>query len=393
MRKFLVILFILALSAGSGFFVYNRYFSGPMAERAEQANEAFYVSGKVMCKRGGQEQWLELDRDASIRDGDLILTAEDSSIEIKFGKDMKNIISAQEDTTLKLDAISKSGDKAVALEKGNFLADLAELDSDSRFEVKTPTAVCGVLGTGFETVASQDKTTVKVYDGQVYVKSAGIRGIIGKEVIVGQGNQTTVHKSDSPQQPVPLNEQDMKKWHNWKEDIAGHMFRTFYVYLDENSPQNHYNPSGWLGDYDAIRRMTWEDNPHSGNDCQRFRYTGKTTQGAGWVGVYWLNPVNNWGDVKGGYNLTGAEKLTFWARGDKGGETILRFGIGGISGKYPDSCKAEIDHITLTMNWKKYTIDLTGKDLSYISGGFYWMTDKNSNPEGAVIYLDDIMYE
>jgi len=171
------------------------------------------------------------------------------------------------------------------------------------------------------------------------------------------------------------------------------MFRTFYVYLDEANPENHYNPSGWLGDYDAIRRITWDVNPHSGKDCLRFRYTGRTTQGAGWVGVYWLNPVNNWGGEKGGFNLTGAKKLTFWARGENGGEHIVRFGIGGVSGQYSDSCKVEIDSIVLTKKWKKYTIDLIGKNLSYISGGFYWMTDKNSNPEGAIIYLDDIKYE
>jgi len=67
--------------------------------------------------------------------------------------------------------------------------------------------------------------------------------------------------------------------------------------------------------------------------------------------------------------------------------------MGGISGQYPDSCKAEIDSIALTKEWKKYSISLLGKDLSYISGGFYWMTDKNSNPDGAVMYLDDIVYE
>ena len=139
--------------------------------------------------------------------------------------------------------------------------------------------------------------------------------------------------------------------------------------------------------------MSWNEDPHSGNNCLRFVYTGKTTQGAGWAGVYWQNPVNNWGDIKGGYNLSGAKKITFWARGEKGGETIIRFGIGGIGGEYPDSSKSEIGPVVLGKQWNEYTINLTGKDISYINGGFYWMTDKVSNPEGMIFYIDYIKYE
>lgn len=393
MRKLIIILVILLVLCGAGGYLYYQRFLKPAEEQVVQKNEVFYVSGNVLCKRSGEDEWSILDRDASLRDGEMISTSEGSSVEIRFGEGMKNIMSAQENTTIKLDAITKSGDKKIALKKGKFLADLEALDSGSRFEIKTPTAVCGVLGTGFETVASTDSTTVKIYDGQVHVKSAGMRGLISKPVIARQGSQAVIHKSKAPEHPIPLDEKDMERWNNWKGNVAAHMFRTFYVYLDEDSPENHYTPSGWLGDYDAIRRITWDIDPHSGKDCMRFRYTGKTPQGAGWVGVYWQNPVNNWGDVKGGYNLKGAKKLIFWARGEKGGERIVRFGMGGISGLYPDSCKAEIDSIVLTKEWKKYSIDLLGKDLSYISGGFYWMTDKKSNPEGAIMYLDDILYE
>jgi hypothetical protein len=148
-----------------------------------------------------------------------------------------------------------------------------------------------------------------------------------------------------------------------------------------------------VGDYDAIRRISWDQGPYAGKNCLKFVYTGKTPQGAGWAGVYWQNPVNNWGDVKGGYNLKGAKKLTFWARGEKGGEKIMRFGIGGIGGRYPDSSRAEIGPITLEKEWRQYSIDLSEKEISYISAGFYWMTDKISNPEGAVFYIDEIKYE
>jgi hypothetical protein len=45
----------------------------------------------------------------------------------------------------------------------------------------------------------------------------------------------------------------------------------------------------------------------------------KATQGVGWMVIYWQQPPNNLGDRKGGYDLTGAKQLSFWARGEVGG--------------------------------------------------------------------------
>jgi len=109
--------------------------------------------------------------------------------------------------------------------------------------------------------------------------------------------------------------------------------------------------------------------------------------------MYWQNPANNWGDREGGYDLTGATKLTFWVRGENGGERIEEFKIGGITGLYPDSDIAGIGPVMLTQEWKQYEIDLRGKDLSYISGGFAWSTNLDVNLNGVTFYLDDVRYE
>jgi hypothetical protein len=393
MFKSIGISIIILILCAAGFYFYNQHVLGPIGQGIAQKNETFYISGYVSHKKADDKQWSVLSADSEISDGDSIKTAKSSGVDIKFGKDMKNIVSASGDTSVEFTKIARSGNKTIKLHQGTLLSDLKDLDSDSRFEVRTPTAVCGVLGTNFETQVVDDNTVVKVYEGNVHVKGVGMQSLWGKEVVVEQGKQTTVGKSTSPEQPVPISEEDMARWRKWKGELPYRMFRTFYVFSDEDDTRNHYYPSGWLGDYDAIRRVIWEENPNSGKNCLRFRYTGRTPQGAGWVGVYWQNPVNNWGDIEGGFDLVGAKRLSFSARGEKGGETVLRFGMGGIGGQYPDSAKAEIGPIVLTSNWMQYTIDLADKDLSYVSGGFYWMMDKNTNPDGAVIYLDDIRYE
>jgi hypothetical protein len=112
---------------------------------------------------------------------------------------------------------------------------------------------------------------------------------------------------------------------------------------------------------------------------------------ASWGGWYFMNgilratdrePVANWGTVaNAGYDLTGATKLRFWARGDQGGEVIhfFAFGVGNTvvpHELYPDSAtKAETSPpaIPLSSNWAEYSIDLTRTNLNYVLGGFGWL--------------------
>ena len=47
----------------------------------------------------------------------------------------------------------------------------------------------------------------------------------------------------------------------------------------------------------------------------------------------------------------------------------------------------EFGPIELTDTWKQYTINLAGKDLSYISGGFNWVITSDLNPEGATFFI------
>ncbi|MCM8813938.1 MAG: hypothetical protein NC924_08420 [Candidatus Omnitrophica bacterium] len=171
-------------------------------------------------------------------------------------------------------------------------------------------------------------------------------------------------------------------------------FKGFGIYFDRGDRRNHYLPSGWMGDYGDIKYSeSWTENPYSGKTCIRIDYSAEAKQGAGWAGIYWQFPPNNWGTQQGGFDLTGAKKLTFWARGDKGGEQIIEFKIGGITGTYSDTDSASVGPVTLSPEWQQYTIDLDDRDLSYISGGFCWVTNSMVNQQGCTFYLDDIQYE
>lgn len=181
------------------------------------------------------------------------------------------------------------------------------------------------------------------------------------------------------------------------EDFEGRPIgrvKEFTVYLDKGSKENHYAPSGWIGDYNDINMDEgFIASLHSGYTSIQFSYSAKKSHGQGWAGIYWQHPANNWGSKMGGFNLAGMTKLTFWAKGAKGGEIIQKFMVGGIKGVYPDSTLVEFGPVELTDTWKQYTINLVGKDISYINGGFGWVTTAGQNANGCTFYLDDIKFE
>ncbi|MBW6513206.1 MAG: hypothetical protein K0B87_00400 [Candidatus Syntrophosphaera sp.] len=156
----------------------------------------------------------------------------------------------------------------------------------------------------------------------------------------------------------------------------------------DGAPQP-WAPSGWMGDYQALSMDAGSRvSPHSGDNCLEFRYA----QSSSWAGVVWQDPPNDWGELPGGYDLTGAKQLTFWARGAFGGE-IVNFGVGllGPEKKFSDTLAAKLEAVKLTQDWKQYRISLKGKDLSRIKTPFYWSA--SGQKHSLTLYLDDIRFE
>ena len=82
--------------------------------------------------------------------------------------------------------------------------------------------------------------------------------------------------------------------------------------------------------------------------------------------------------------------MNFWAKGKSGGEQIkFGFGLLGDDKKFPDSGKGEIA-VTLTTDWKQYSIDCD-VELNQIKSGFYWTLAGQGKP--VEFFLDRIAYE
>ncbi|MFH1753987.1 MAG: hypothetical protein ABH875_07390 [Candidatus Omnitrophota bacterium] len=177
-------------------------------------------------------------------------------------------------------------------------------------------------------------------------------------------------------------------------DASAGTFNPFYIYSNKRADVNHYAPSGWMGDSGAIKFSDgWPKDTYAGPSCVQIKYLASKSTKEKWAGMYWQDPPNNWGDKIGGHDLVGAKKLVFAIRGENGGEVVNDIFVGGIKGKYADSCSIAIGPIELTKEWEVYEVDLEGQDLSNVIGGFGWSTNMASNPNGCTFYIDEIRFE
>jgi hypothetical protein len=165
-------------------------------------------------------------------------------------------------------------------------------------------------------------------------------------------------------------------------------------------------PAGWMSGGGApqpyITLTAGTPDCHSGADCLHITYrTGGT-----WGGIYWW-PLGcgeegtdaAWRNVQQGacgVNVPEAgvlrtvDRLTFWARGDQGGE-VIEFKIGAVD--VPPTPGRSLGKVTLEPTWKQYAIDLKGADLTHAIGLFAWIAADSDNPQGAAFYLEDIQFE
>ncbi len=158
------------------------------------------------------------------------------------------------------------------------------------------------------------------------------------------------------------------------------------VLLGNNAQGTPYIPTGWMGNYKNISYGSADFGPRGMHSCVKISYTAAN----GWGGIAWQSPANDWGKTDGGLNLTGASKLTFWAKGKAGGERIT-FGAGLIGSDQPFHDSVHVSKVvTLTSHWKKYAINLKGRNLERIITGFYWTGGANGSP--FTFYIDKVRY-
>ncbi len=159
----------------------------------------------------------------------------------------------------------------------------------------------------------------------------------------------------------------------------------FYVYKD--GTETPYISSAHMGNYEAIAvDLDHRDEVYSGTSSLKITYGARKD----WYGVGFVDPPNDWGDILGGYDLSGAKTFSFWAKADDNVKATIGFGLIDSDKPFPDTAKKSVE-VSLSTKWKKYKINLKRLDMSCIRSGLVVFSSSKGFPHN--IYLDDVVFE
>ena len=163
----------------------------------------------------------------------------------------------------------------------------------------------------------------------------------------------------------------------------------FVIYDEFGRDAPPFVPTGWMGNAKAMKLdEQCVTQPHSGKTCLRFDYTAND----GWGGIVWQHPASDWGNRPGGWNVSGAKQLSFWARGERGNEVVnFEFGIIAADKKFHDTARGKLEKVALTTEWQRFQIDVSKQDLTRVKTGFVITTAGAKDP--ITVYIDDILFE
>lgn len=127
------------------------------------------IVGTVELQKKGEKEWKEVELDQCVKIGDKVRTKEDGSASIDYGDDAEVRINA-----LTVMEVSNENNAATPnqglVTAGEAWANVTK--KNSRFTIKTPTAVAGVRGTEFDvTVDEEGNSDVNVLDGEVSIRN------------------------------------------------------------------------------------------------------------------------------------------------------------------------------------------------------------------------------
>lgn len=186
-----------------------------LAAQSVHVAEVIYISGSVQIKTGMAPDWLDAQAGMTVKEGDIIRTGGGSEAELAFGEGLNNIIKLFAHSQLVITAFEPG---LVKLDSGRVFSLIKGLKKGSHFEVRTPTAVCGARGTGWETGFEGGVSDAAGYEETVYVAGLGEREEFLGLTDMKAGLKTRVSRGGGPGEFLRLGDEELSLWRSWRDE-------------------------------------------------------------------------------------------------------------------------------------------------------------------------------
>ena len=188
---------------------------------AEEESRIIFLKGRVKVQHPGDVFWILAKKGMALQDKDKIKTFVGSEAEIALDSTLKNIIKLEPKTEVTIEDLKN---RRLHMPKGKVLSLLEALPAGSSFEVRTPTAVVGVAGTGIWVDTDGKKTTVRCHEDKAYVKGIKVDGTYMPDVlIIDKGYKRIISRFKAPGDLVVLTTFEREHWSQFREKLREHL--------------------------------------------------------------------------------------------------------------------------------------------------------------------------
>lgn len=188
----------------------------------EEAATIIYLRGQVKVQHPGEDSWVLAEEGMILKDNDKIKTFADSEAEIALDPALKNIVKLETETEVVLQSLRT---KKVYMPEGKVFSIIESLSPDSSFEVRTPTAVAGVAGSGLSVETDGKRTEAGCFEDKGYVMGIDRDGTLMEKVMMDEGFKRIIEQFEMPGKAFSLSVFEKIQWSQFKEDLRTHLDR------------------------------------------------------------------------------------------------------------------------------------------------------------------------
>jgi hypothetical protein len=208
-----------------------------------QAAKIIEAEGDVSFRKAAGSAYEKAKPGLYLKSNAEVKTGANSQCTIAFDEGLKNILTIKENSTI---AIEELRPAKVFMPRGKVFSLIEDLPELGKFEVRTPTAIAGVRGTGDSIETDGSNSGIKCFEGGLRVQGRNRRGrnTGSKDLFAGSG--LWVSGDGALGDIFDLLAGDYKEWGDFKDMIAALRSRRG----GRGDSGSHDDPFDIIGDLD-----------------------------------------------------------------------------------------------------------------------------------------------
>ncbi|MDD5195973.1 MAG: FecR family protein [Candidatus Omnitrophica bacterium] len=202
MRRFILLVFIFLLFLPS-------YAFG-------QTVKIIDVKGEVSVKKSPGASWEAAKTNTFLEPLSEIKTGKGSKCTLVFDEQMKNILTLKENSQI---VLTETKPVNINLSIGKVFAIVDDIKAVEKFEIRTPTAVAGVRGTGESVEFNGTSSIVQCFKDVVNTQGLDANGALLKAIDLLAGLGVTVNQDGTLSATFELSSEELKAWEQFMDYI------------------------------------------------------------------------------------------------------------------------------------------------------------------------------